>query len=378
MSRVLGSFYDLVDLRLVTAELPDLELRDGTLAGEDVTVSSRGVAVVDVGGDLIGDRLDPIELRAGALCFDPSGGGVRTRENRRARGTYNAIVAEATCFGMVNAFVHASRVASFFNGLLADLGAPRLPHLPIVVGAHSGSRLPGFAHGDGDFRSGRMRPLAGGHYRLSQRTRVVPEPRPVRSSGEVHLGPGRLRQPFAGHDQYVRAAAHNPATIAHEHGHHLCRHTADFRLNAERKPLQQRNGKPAVEEGLCDYFVAALLSSTIDSWHRGGGRRRDRTHELGTHWAGLWWRCRQRLVAERFLTGQTHDRVMVAMLLALGEVATTRADASHETRAVREARRRASETIAVAYLDALGGEAGPQAVRLARPLMESASDVPAC
>src|SRR5262249_26784208 len=155
---------------------------------------------------------------------------------------------EATRFGMVNAFFHTTGIARRMNVLLADLGAAPLPQLPVVVGAHAGSRLPGFAQGDGDFRKGHMRPLMGGHYRVSTRTTAVPEHVRVAATGEVHLGPGWSRRPFAGHAGYLRNAAHNPATICHEYGHHLCRHTADFRLNTERRPNRQRNGKTGIEE----------------------------------------------------------------------------------------------------------------------------------
>jgi hypothetical protein len=251
---------------------------------------------------------------------------------------------------MVNAFLHSTRIAEYVNRLLAELGAPMLPELRVVVGAHSGSRLPGFAHGDGDYRSGRMRPLAGGHYRLSQRTTGVPEPLPVVPTGEVHLGPGRLPQRFAGQDRYLRSAAHNPATIYHEVGHHLCRHTADFRLNAERAPAEQRNGKIGADEGVCDYLAASFLDTGRPyGWYRvARGERRDPdawrdldavaeqapeavgedahegtgadVHDVGARWAALWWRCRVRLLDGGFASGADHDRVLLAALLAVGQI----------------------------------------------------------
>src|SRR5204863_2291405 len=144
---------------------------------------------------------------------------------------------------------HARRAALTANQLLVEIGAGPLPQLEVVVGAHFGSKLPGYGEGDGDFRTGGLRPLSGGHYRLSARTTGVPEPIPVSPSGEIHLGPCRYRKPFAGWVSYLRNAAHNPAIVYHEFGHHLCRHTADFRLNAERRPRNQRNGKVGVEEG---------------------------------------------------------------------------------------------------------------------------------
>jgi hypothetical protein len=153
-----------------------------------------------------------------------------------------------------------------------------------------------------------MLPFSGGHYRVSRITSVVPERWPVWPTGEVHLGPGRRRQPFAGHASYLPNAAHNPATIYHEYGHHLCRHTADFRLNSERSPGAQRNGKIPAEEGLCDYLAASLLGTGRPyGWFRpvlgrrrdpekhrvGGDRAAADVHEAGAAWAAALWRSRE-------------------------------------------------------------------------------------
>jgi hypothetical protein len=358
---LVGQFYDaapsdgVVRLRLVRGPLPELEVVSGELTGAQVRVSARAV-LVEAGpdGELVGRAMPALAAGGSRLCFDPARGGVRTRDNRMARGAHNDAVEQATGFGMVNAFLHSTRITEYFNRLLAELGAPMLPELRVVVAAHSGSRLPGFAQGDGDYRSGRMRPLAGGHYRLSQRTTGVPEPLPVVPTGEVHLGPGRLSQQFAGQDGYLRSAAHNPATIYHELGHHLCRHTADFRLNAERAPAEQRNGKIGADEGVCDYLTASFLGTGRPyGWYRAErGERRDPdawreldvapedaheairedaheyiherehgdVHDVGARWAALWWRCRRRLLDGGMASGADHDRVVVAALLAVGQV----------------------------------------------------------
>jgi hypothetical protein len=389
-SAVAGDFYAVaardatVDVELTTGPLPEFEIVDGELLGADVRVGVRAVLVRASNGELEGVPLEPIEMCGGALRFAPSRGGVRTRDNRLAAGGHNDAVAEATRFGMVNAFVHATNAAAFFNGLLADLGAPRLPSLPVIVSAHSGSRLQGYAQGDGDYRSGRMRPLSGAHYRVSQRTTGVPELLPVCPTGEVHLGPGRLRQHFAGRDGYVRAAAHNPATIYHEYGHHLCRHTADFRLNRERPPERQRNGKPGVEEGVCDYMAAALLGTGRPyGWYRADrGARRDPAawtglaepdrsdpHEAGAPWAALWWRCRHQLEDAGLLSARSHDRAVVATLLALGEVAGSGDGAR---RRVRERRRGSPEVMLSAYLDGVRREGGVDAARRAASVARTA------
>lgn len=382
-SSVTGRFYAVdvdrdgeVRVRLIEDEIGDVEVLDGCLVGNDVRVSTRAVLVVAAAdGSLRGRPVEPIEVGAAGLCFDPSDGGIRPRENRRARGAFNRFVAEANNFGMVNAFVHTRRAAAVVNALLAEAGGERLPRLEVVVGAHSGSKLPGYASGDGDRRSRELRPLSGGHYRLSTRTSGVPEPVRVAPSGEVHLGPSRYRKPFAGSAAYLRNAAHNPAIIAHEFGHHLCRHTADFRLNAERAGDKQRNGKTGIEEGVSDYFAAALLGSGRPyGWYRADrGRRRDpellrhtssREHGDGAHgvgaiWAAAWWRCRLDVSAAGCLRSEVdHDRVLLRALLAVGEIGR---GGKRSTRAQREAVRSSPETMRSAYLSSLRDEAGARA-----------------
>lgn len=385
-----GRFYEIellppdhVRLDLREGPVPDVEVEVGAglLRGRDVTVHSRGVLVFEECSSLRGVECVPLARGGGSLSFDPRRGGVRTRENRLARGAFNADVTEATGFGMVNAFVHASRAAAGLTALLADLGVGPLPHLPVVVSAHCGSRLEGFAHADGDLRSGRMRPFSGGHYRLSQRTTGVPEPEPVAATGEVHLGPGRLRQSFAGQDDYLRAAAHNPATIYHEYGHHLCRHTADFRANSLRRPDEQRNGKPGVEEGICDYFAASFLGTGRPyGWYRARrGERRDPeqwqevdddafgdAHLQGARWAAMWWQCRQLLVRAELMAPRDHDRVLVATLLGVGGPA-----AGRSPRREISALRTSTSTVVEAYMTALRAASGAAAVDLVGATVEA-------
>ena len=365
-----------VTLRLVEFPVDDLELVDGHLVGPHVEVRTRAVLVdVDANGGLVGRAADPLALRDGALCFDPRRGGIRTRENRRANGAFNALVWEANAFGMVNAYVHTDRCAQYANRLLVELGAPVLPPVGVVVGAHFGSRLPGYGEGDGDRRSGELRPFSGGHYRLSTRTTGVPEPCRVSPTGEIHLGPSRYRKPFAGHTSYLRNAAHNPAIIYHEWGHHLCRHTADFRCNADRRPRKQRNGKPGVEEGICDYFAASLVGSGRPyGWYRADrGRRRDLdrlrpavrehgdAHAVGAAWAAAFWRCRETLVDNGLLASSAdHDRVLIGALLRTGEVGT----GPRSARRQRSAQRTDPSTMVTSYLEALADAAGSSAVRI--------------
>jgi hypothetical protein len=375
-----------VDIDLVERPIADVELVAGVLSGPAVRVSTRAVLVgVNHRGELVGRAVDPLSLRDGTLCFDPSTGGVRTRENRRARGAFNRHVAEANSFGMVNAYVHATRAADICNALLRDEGAAALPPIHVVVGAHSGSRLPGYCCGDGDRKRTDLRPMSGGHYRLSTITTGVPELVPVDPRGEMHLGPCRYRKPYVGWARYLRNAAHNPAIVYHEFGHHLCRHTADFRLNAQRRPERQRNGKTGIEEGVSDYFAAALLGTGSPyGWYnpiRAQQRDLDVTerhiadakpthaHAVGAVWAAAWWRCRVELVDRGFIEGPTdHDRVMVRALLAIGEVGRR---GKRRTRRTREQLRSSDSTMIRAYVDAVDDVAGPRGVSAVTTIMDN-------
>jgi hypothetical protein len=374
-----------VALTLVEQPLADIAIVDGVLEGQHVWVSTSAVLVADdPEGGLQGRATDPLATRDGTVCFDPSKGGMRTRENRRARGAFNELVAEANRFGMVNAYAHTDAAARYVNRLLSDLGAPSLPKVGVVVGAHFGSWLPGYGQGDGDLRSGKLRPMSGGHYRLSTRTTVVPEPGPISPTGEIHLGPSRYRKPFAGWPAYLRNAAHNPAIVYHEFGHHVCRHTADFRCNAERAPYKQRNGKPGVEEGICDYLAASLLGSGRPyGWYRADrGSRRDveelrhavdaddgaDAHAVGAAWAAAFWQCRVSLLeAEVIGSPEDHDRALVQALLGVGE---TGRQANVKGRRRCEVRKCEPATLVGRYLDALADAAGARGAGIAEALFE--------
>jgi hypothetical protein len=373
-----------VRLALADVALSQVSTSDGQLIGANASVESRCVLFEPGrGGELFGRPMEPIARRAGALCFDPCAGGIRTRENRLSGGAFNAVIAEAARFGMVNAFFHVERAAAYLNDLLRELGAPALPVVHVVVAAHSGSRLPGFGQGDGDYRKGRLHPLQGGHYRVSTRTTGVPEPVPVRPGGEVHLGPGRLRMPFAGKRSYLASASHNLATIYHEYGHHLCRHTADFRLNGERRADDQRNGKTGPEEGVCDYFAASLLGTGHPyGWYRlARGERRDPAavrsvpaddecdaHAIGARWSNVFWRTRETLLAQgRIKSPRDFDRVLVRALLGVGTTATRPGD--RRRRRERAAVRAAPETLASMYVEALDAEIGGGAAGVAAELL---------
>jgi hypothetical protein len=364
-----------LELALAERELPELEIVDGDLVGRHARVESRCVLVQsEQGHGLVGVPMPPIELVGGALCFDPRAGGVPIRHNSVAGGAYNDDVAEAARFGMVNTLFHLERAARYLNELLRELGAAELPPVHAIVSAHCGSRLPGYASMDGDFREGKLYPFQGGHYRLSQRETDIPEPEPVRPDGEIHLGPGFRRAPFAGVRHYLRTASHNPATIYHEYGHHLCRHTADFCLNGERAPSSQRNGNSGPEEGICNYLVAALLGTSRPyGWNQPRrGPRRD--HDAapppqdaetdpdvsGAWWARAWWRCRKVLLdAGSIPSGRDHDRMIVQGLLELGRLAAL-PDDGHGRRD-RSALRSSPAAVSAAYMGTLIERAGGRA-----------------
>lgn len=154
----------------------------------------------------------------------------------------------------------------------------------------------------------------------------------------MHLGAGR-RYVTTRSGRYFAAPSHNAAIIYHELGHHLCRHTADFRGNADRDPSAQTNRRTAIEEGTCDYLAAVLLDTPdIYGWHRhdrpdGDPRRRHLDtpitmaafrggrdvdpHADGTVWATALWSAR-RAWEQCGLDGRGFDAALLRALQELG------------------------------------------------------------
>jgi hypothetical protein len=258
------------------------------------------------------DSGDPLRLSED-LVFDPAAGGgpLATAEAER----------QARCFGLVNTAFHAQRALRYVNGLL---GHPLAP-LVIRTGVHD-----------------RPKRWGGGHYRVPSQLSTV-ECGPVEAHGEIHLGLGAS---YVAHDggpggrkTYFHAPSHNAAIIYHEVGHHVCRHTADFRLNRLRPADHQTNRKTAVDEGTCDYLTAALLGTPdIYGWHRAtipewdqrrrrlspqwtmaefsGGHEND-PHTDGTVWASALWSARQRL-ADHAVDPAGLDAMLVRGMAELG------------------------------------------------------------
>ncbi|PYJ01070.1 MAG: hypothetical protein DME25_19000, partial [Verrucomicrobia bacterium] len=173
----------------------------------------------------------------------------------------------AARFGEVNTYYHITRIARRVHRLLAELGAPPLPRVVAVINAHSAATDDADGIRDGVFKnSERWLPFQGGHYRLASRHYDIPEHEPVSPDGEIHLGAGWQLWTngalFARKGEPYRAnASHNAGIIYHEYGHHITRHTADFRGNALRPLDNQDNRKSPIDEGTSDYWAATMLET---------------------------------------------------------------------------------------------------------------------
>lgn len=227
------------------------------------------------------------------------------------------------------------------DSLLTELGAPSLPRVQAVVHSHhAATEREGVR--DGVFISGRWLPFQGGHYRLPSLGGSLKEGPEVSPEGEIHLGPGwRLQTHGTLAESAGRAyranASHNAGILYHEYGHHINRHTADFRANRLLPKEQQDNRKTALDEGTADYWAASMLGSPhIWAWHhrheaglvhprsltsaktmadyRQHGAEAD-AHENGTIWASALWDLRGQW--EEGL--RSMDLLVLQALLLLGQ-----------------------------------------------------------
>ena len=250
----------------------------------------------------------------------------------------------AAHFGEVNTYYHLNRIASRVHRLLAALGAPPLPPVIAVVNAHSAATdtLPGIR--DGVLKSSeRWLPFQGGHYRLQSRRYGIEEHDPVSPDGEIHLGAGwqlwnhgalaeRADQPYRAN------ASHNAGIIYHEYGHHITRHTADFRGNNFRPRQNQDNRKSPIDEGTCDYWAAVMLDTPhIWAWHQVSDHPRslasdksmadydhDRSadpHLNGTIWGAALWDLRIALAARDVEGTRKTNLLLLQALLFIGKMA---------------------------------------------------------
>ena len=281
---------------------------------------------------------------------------------------------QAAHFGEVNTYFHLDLIAAYIEGLLRQLGAPSLPRVTAVVNAHHAvTEREGIR--DGLERGDRWLPFQGGHYRLPAEHYDLQEHEPVSPEGEIHLGPGRNLLQYgalveAAGGPYRANASHNAGILYHEYGHHLTRHTADFRANALRSPTRQNNRKVAMDEGTCDYFAATMLGTPhIWAWHL---RHDDEVihprslvssktmadydtspaadaHANGTIWAAALWDLRTKLRRIEADGVRGTDLMVVQALLLLGQLRDTSGE-----KTVNELRRlrKRFETGAAAMLQA--------------------------
>lgn len=304
----------------------------------------------------------------GDFVFEPGRGGGRIDKVMVAEPDFRKRYIQASHFGEVNTYYHITRIASYVEELLTELGWTRLPQVTAVVNAHHA------ATEDCGIRDGvrgrrQWLPFQGGHYRLPSRKYDIQELHPLSQNGEIHLGPGwQLLTDGAlveaAGDRYRANASHNAGIIYHEYGHHITRHTADFRGNALRNPERQDNRKTALDEGTCDYWSAAMLDTPhIWAWHRrhdecevhprslvsrktmddfDHGPKAD-PHANGTIWGAGLWDLRTELSICEDNGGRRCDLLVLKTLLLIGQLAASRS--------VQEARRaRAHYATALAML----------------------------
>ncbi len=256
------------ELVLEELELAELDpLRNG-LRGTYVNVSNESVIPI-LGAEFTKkiENVEPDEI--GNYLFRPLRGGTRidklTAHDSRVIMQY----VEASRFGEVNSYHHATIFAQHINHLLSLIGQKPLPSVTIRVNCHNGLERTECGSVDGLYceKHQKWRPMQGGHYRISKpKEGKFNEYRSIRSNGEIHFGPGRnlmsggLLADLA-QCSYRNNASHNPGVIYHEYGHHLNHHISDFRSNSLKLPARRSNVKSALDEGLCDYWAASFMGT---------------------------------------------------------------------------------------------------------------------
>jgi len=320
----------------------------GRLSGRFVSVRNAG-AVYEP--DPITKQVQAVPLgdagpdTAGNFIFEPGRGGGRIDKVRLAEPDFRWRYIQAARFGEVNTYFHADRIATYVHDLLGELGFPPLPRVTAVVTAHhAATEQDGLR--DGVRRHNDWLPFQGGHYRLPSRRYEMPEHQPISPAGEIHLGPGRQLLEHgalveAAGGRYRANASHNAGIIYHEYGHHITRHTADFRANNLRPSDRQNNGKTAMDEGICDYWAATMLGTphiwilhrrhddhevhvrsltsrkTMDGYDT--GPRAD-VHTNGTIWGAALWDLRTELAATQPNGIRKSDLLVLKALVLLGKL----------------------------------------------------------
>jgi len=287
----------------------------------------------------------------GDFLFGPGCGGGRIDKVLLAEPDFRARYIQASHFGEVNTYFHLDRIGAYIDALLQELGSPSLPRVVAVVNAHHAATENNGLR-DGLYRPESSRWLAfqGGHYRLPSRRYDVPELEPVSPCGEIHLGPGRQLLHYGAlvertgglyRARYRANASHNAGIIYHEYGHHITRHTADFQGNAFRPPDRQKNRKPPIDEGTCDYWAAAMLETPhIWAWHRRHDAEEIHPRSLssaktmadydfhpkadehlnGTVWGAALWDLRTQLANAEPNGSRSADLLVLQALLLIGKL----------------------------------------------------------
>ncbi len=281
----------------------------------------------------------------GDFFFEAERGGGRMDKVAVAKPAYRRRYIEASHFGEVNTYFHLDRIAAYVHELLGELNSPPLPRVTAVVNAHHAATERNGKR-DGVRRGERWLPFQGGHYRLPSRKYDIAEHDPISPDGEIHLGTGRQLLEHGAlveivGRRYRANASHNAGILYHEYGHHLTRHTADFRANALRPLHQQDNRKTSLDEGVCDYWAATMLG-TAHIWalhHRHdevevhprsltsaktiadfASRPGADPHANGTIWAAALWDMRTRLAAMESDGERRADLLVLQSLLLMGRL----------------------------------------------------------
>ncbi len=334
----------------VVVVLPNLDSEGegkGRLWGRHVRVGNAGWVNET---DPATGRIRPVPLgdatadSQGDFLYEPGRGGPRV--DKVELHPFQSRYVRAARFGEVNTFYHLDRMAHYLHELLVELEAPRLPCVVALVNAHAAATDDPNGFRDGLLRSDRWLPFQGGHYRLASHHYDIPEPDPVSPDGEIHLGPGRQLWEHGALAEragkgYRANASHNAGIIYHEYGHHITRHTADFRGNALRPRDDQDNLKSPIDEGTCDYWAATMLGTPhIWAWHQAHndqivhprslvskktmadydhGQSAD-PHLNGTIWGAALWDLRAAL-SERDPDGARQtDLLLLQALLFIGKM----------------------------------------------------------
>ena len=344
-----GAVYGHLTANVESLHHLDVRARDaGGLSGRFVCVRNGG-AVYEPDPVTKSERAIPLgDARpdtAGDFLFEPGRGGGRIDKVRLAEPDFRWRYILASRFGEVNTYFHVDRIAAYVHDLLAELGSAPLPRVTAVVTAHHAATEEDGIR-DGVRGRNHWLPFQGGHYRLPSRQYEMPEHNPISPDGEIHLGPGwqllehgALVEAAGG--RYRANASHNAGIIYHEYGHHITRHTADFRANNLCPSDQQNNRKTAMDEGTCDYWAATMLG-TPHIWilHRrhdhhevhvrsltsgksmedyDTGPRAD-VHANGTIWGAALWHLRTQMSATEPNGIRKTDLLVLKALLLMGKL----------------------------------------------------------